>query len=77
MYDAVVVGAGPAGSTTAAHLASRGHDVLLIDRARFPREKVCAEYISPGGAAILERLGVHGQHGRRLRGMKVRAAPAI
>jgi geranylgeranyl reductase family protein len=40
-YDAVVVGAGPAGSATAIHLARRGARVLLADRARFPRDKPC------------------------------------
>jgi geranylgeranyl reductase family protein len=40
-YDAIVVGAGPAGSTTAYRLAERGASVLLLDRARFPRDKPC------------------------------------
>jgi geranylgeranyl reductase family protein len=40
-YDAVVVGAGPAGSTTAYRLAEGGASVLLLDRARFPRDKPC------------------------------------
>jgi geranylgeranyl reductase family protein len=40
-YDAIVVGAGPAGSVTAYRLASQGFSVLLLDRARFPRDKPC------------------------------------
>jgi geranylgeranyl reductase family protein len=40
-YDAIVVGAGPAGSTAAYRLASAGGEVLLLDRARFPRDKPC------------------------------------
>src|SRR5947208_1023179 len=40
-YDALVVGGGPAGSTTAIRLASAGASVLLVDRARFPRDKPC------------------------------------
>jgi geranylgeranyl reductase family protein len=40
-YDAIVVGAGPSGSTTAYHLAKAGARVLLVDRARFPRDKPC------------------------------------
>ena len=40
-YDAVVVGAGPAGSTTALRLAEAGASVLVVDKARFPRDKPC------------------------------------
>jgi flavin-dependent dehydrogenase len=40
-FDAIVVGAGPAGSTAARHLAEAGASVLLLDRARFPRDKPC------------------------------------
>ncbi|HEY0017347.1 MAG TPA: NAD(P)/FAD-dependent oxidoreductase [Longimicrobium sp.] len=57
-WDAIVVGGGPAGSTTAALLASDGWRVLLLDRARFPRRKPCAECINPAGVAALRRLGV-------------------
>ena len=56
--DVVVVGGGPAGSATAILLAERGLDVLLLDKARFPRPKVCGEYLSPEGARLLDRLGV-------------------
>ncbi len=44
--DVIVVGAGPAGSTTAKLLADRGYQVLLIDRAAFPRHKTCASWIN-------------------------------
>ena len=47
VYDAVVVGAGPAGSATAALLAERGFSVALLERSAFPRPKPCAEYLSP------------------------------
>ncbi|MFL5385878.1 MAG: NAD(P)/FAD-dependent oxidoreductase [Longimicrobiaceae bacterium] len=57
MREVVVVGAGPAGSTTAARLASAGHDVLLLDRAEFPRRKPCAECVNPAGVQALHRLG--------------------
>ena len=75
--DVVVVGAGPAGSATAALLAEAGHDVLLLDYARFPRAKPCSEYTGPGSEAVLARLGLldqvgHGL-GRRLRGMQLHA----
>jgi geranylgeranyl reductase family protein len=58
MFDALVIGAGPAGSATAARLAQQGFSVALWDRARFPRPKPCAEYLSPGSVTALERLGV-------------------
>jgi menaquinone-9 beta-reductase len=49
---------GPAGSATAAFLARAGFSVLAADRAAFPREKPCAEYMSPEAVRILSRLGV-------------------
>src|SRR2546426_3846624 len=56
--DALVVGAGPGGSATAALLARAGHRVLLLDRAAFPRDKACSEYMSPETVRLLDRLGV-------------------
>jgi flavin-dependent dehydrogenase len=55
--DVVVVGAGPAGATTALLLARRGHRVALVDRARFPRPKPCGEYLNPGAVDVLRRIG--------------------
>lgn len=57
-YDAIVVGAGPAGSASAILLAERGWSVLLLDKAAFPRPKICGELLSPESARILDRLGV-------------------
>jgi flavin-dependent dehydrogenase len=57
MYDAVVVGGGPAGAATAARLAGAGHAVLLLDRAEFPRRKACGECVNPAGLAALHALG--------------------
>jgi menaquinone-9 beta-reductase len=57
-YDAVVVGAGPAGAATAAQLARAGSSVLLLDRATFPRDKACGGGLTPRGVAALDRLGV-------------------
>ncbi|MDY6870745.1 MAG: geranylgeranyl reductase family protein [Actinomycetota bacterium] len=56
--DAVVVGAGPAGSAAAAWAARAGHDVLVIDSARFPRDKACGDGLTPRAVAELERLGL-------------------
>ena len=55
--DVIVVGAGPAGASTAILLCERGLDVLVLDRATFPRPKLCGEYLSPECARILDRLG--------------------
>lgn len=57
MRDVVVVGGGPAGSATAARLAAAGLDVLLVDRAEFPRRKPCGECVNPAGVDALARLG--------------------
>jgi menaquinone-9 beta-reductase len=56
----LVVGGGPAGSTVAILLARLGREVLLVDRARFPRAKACGECLNPGGVEALERLGLLG-----------------
>ncbi|MGH7657657.1 MAG: NAD(P)/FAD-dependent oxidoreductase [Gemmatimonadales bacterium] len=56
--DVLIAGAGPAGSRLAARLAGAGWDVLLVDRARFPREKACSEYMSPATVELLHRAGV-------------------
>jgi flavin-dependent dehydrogenase len=55
-WDVVVVGAGPAGSATALLAARAGARVLLLDRARFPRDKPCSEYLSPAATPLLARL---------------------
>ena len=76
--DVLVAGAGPAGSATAALLAQGGLSVLVVDRAAFPRDKACAEYMSPEAVRILSRLGVverlEAAGAVALEGMKVRAA---
>jgi geranylgeranyl reductase family protein len=56
--EVIVVGGGPAGSVTAALLAERGHRVLLLDKARFPRHKACSEYVNPAGTRLLAALGL-------------------
>lgn len=56
--DVVVVGAGPAGSSTAFWAASAGLDVLLVDKATFPRDKVCGDGLTPRAVAELVRMGM-------------------
>jgi flavin-dependent dehydrogenase len=58
MARIAIVGAGPAGSAAGWHLATRGHEVTLIDRASFPRPKTCGDWITLGAVAELNRLGV-------------------
>ncbi|HWQ10112.1 MAG TPA: FAD-dependent oxidoreductase, partial [Holophaga sp.] len=53
IHDCIVIGAGPAGSTAACHLAGWGRKVLLLDKARFPRSKVCGGGVSPEIASWL------------------------
>ena len=75
--DVIVVGGGPAGAATAWALAREGADVLVLDRARFPRDKICAEYLSPQGSRILSDMGVldeiEATNPGHLAGMRVRA----
>jgi menaquinone-9 beta-reductase len=75
--EVIVVGGGPAGASTAHSLARRGVDVLLLDRARFPRDKPCAEYLSPQASRILSDMNVldeiEASSPAHLAGMRVRA----
>ncbi len=57
-YDVAIVGAGPSGSACAALCAAAGLRTLLLDRARFPREKVCGDCLNPACWPIFDRLGV-------------------
>jgi len=57
VHDVIIAGAGPAGSALAIELAQEGFSILLVDAARFPRDKVCGDYVSPKGLARLESLG--------------------
>ncbi len=57
-FDAIIVGAGPAGSTAAILLARAGWSVLLVEKQDFPRRKVCGECISASNLPLLEALGI-------------------
>ena len=56
--DVIVVGAGPSGATTAYYLAQAGLSVLLLEKARFPREKVCGDGLTPRAVKALVAMGV-------------------
>jgi menaquinone-9 beta-reductase len=56
--DVIVVGAGPAGSAAAYYLATAGLDVLVLEKSRFPREKVCGDGLTPRAVKALTSMGV-------------------
>jgi geranylgeranyl reductase family protein len=56
--DVLIAGAGPSGAIAGLVLARAGVRVTLIDRARFPRDKLCGDSVNPGAMAILRRLGI-------------------
>jgi flavin-dependent dehydrogenase len=60
--DVVVIGGGPAGSSTATGLARKGYSAILVDRAQFPRDKVCGDYLTPGAVRLLrDNIGILAQ----------------
>jgi menaquinone-9 beta-reductase len=79
--EVVVVGGGPAGAAAASMLARAGVEVLLLERATFPRDKPCSEYVSPQASRILADLGVLDQiesgGAAQLQGMIVRAPSGV
>jgi len=72
--DVVVVGGSVAGATTARLLAEAGHQVVVLDKAQFPRDKPCGEGVMPTGVRLLDRLGVlrqiPGGQGHTIRGVE-------
>jgi len=75
--DVLIVGGGPAGASLAVGLARRGIDTVVVDRARFPRPKPCAEYLSPEASRVLADMGalarVEQSGAAALSGVRVRA----
>ena len=57
-FDAAIIGAGPAGTAAAISLAGKGYRVALIDKEKFPRDKLCGDFINPVNWPILHELGV-------------------
>ncbi|QIK65148.1 geranylgeranyl reductase family protein [Nocardioides sp. HDW12B] len=57
MADVIVVGAGPAGASTAYHLAQAGVDVLLLEKSSFPRDKICGDGLTPRAVKQLISMG--------------------
>ena len=80
-YDAIVIGGGPAGSTTALMLARAGWAVALIEKSQFPRPKVCGEFISASTFPLFAEFGlledVRGLAGHEIRRVAVFAGEAI
>ncbi len=69
-YDAVVVGAGPAGSVAAMFLARAGKNVLLLDKAVFPREKICGDAQGRKAAGVMRELGIYEEY-EKIPGQKI------
>lgn len=58
MHDVAVIGAGPGGSATAHYLAQRGLKVMLLDKAKFPRDKTCGDGLTPRAVGVLQDMGL-------------------
>ncbi len=73
MASVLIVGAGPAGTAAALGLAGRGHDVTVVDRAHFPRDKACGDGLTPAALSELAALGVDAEAlgGHRVEGLRL------
>ena len=58
-YDVVIVGAGPSGSTAAYYLAKAGKKVLLLEKKKFPRDKICGDAVCKTAIEILHEMGIY------------------
>ncbi len=75
-YDVAIVGAGPGGSSAAHYLAKAGLDVLLLDKADFPRDKTCGDGLTPRALKILDDMGILDQSrkaGFQINGLELHA----
>lgn len=72
-YDAIVVGAGPGGSSAAYHLASAGAKVLVLEKKTFPRSKTCGDGLTPRSVKVLEEMGLQTELDtyQRVKGLRV------
>jgi geranylgeranyl reductase family protein len=80
MIDVLIVGAGPAGAVAATVLARAGARVSILDRARFPRDKLCGDTVNPGTLALLRALGVSDRvesRGLPIEGMLITGADGV
>ena len=57
-YDVVIIGAGPGGSAAALYAAKKGLKAVLVDKAKFPRDKTCGDGISGKSMRVLKELGL-------------------
>ncbi len=69
--DVIIVGAGPAGASAAYHLSQLGLDVAVLDRATFPRDKVCGDGLTPAAVAELSLMGMDMSTWNRNKGLRV------
>jgi len=76
VHDVLVVGGGPSGAATAYWLAEAGHDVVVVERKTFPREKTCGDGLTPRAVKVLQEMGLQDELNtwERVDGLRVHAA---
>lgn len=80
IHDVIVIGAGPAGSSAAAVMARAGLDVVILDKADFPRDKTCGDAVSARGVHVLENLGLGielRRHAHPIHGVRITSPSGI